>query len=252
MRSIRASSRVGQPAGRNFRLASMVTGSGWAKCIIVLLWSPHSPRMHAAHLLLRRPCRYVFCSILHCDKHPEVPLRNIKRSTEQFLAESGLNFTVFRLCGFMQVRRIAPLACAAWLLCVELLRGTFAGLATFAGQAVDGCDVEMPPAFCCAASPLLFDPLLLPTGPLCCLQAIIGNYAVPILEEKAVWGTNDETRTAYLDSQASRADSRQHDGGSKQQQEGRQEGGQEGARAGSVADCAMILVSSAHHLTLSH
>ena len=32
------------------------------------------------------------------------------------------------------------------------------------------------------------------------LQAIIGNYAVPILEEKQVWGTNDQTRTAYLDS----------------------------------------------------
>lgn len=33
------------------------------------------------------------------------------------------------------------------------------------------------------------------------LQAVIGNYAVPILEERGVWGTNDETRTAYLDSQ---------------------------------------------------
>lgn len=32
-------------------------------------------------------------------------------------------------------------------------------------------------------------------------QAVIGNYAVPILEDKTVWGTNDETRTAYLDSQ---------------------------------------------------
>ena len=32
-------------------------------------------------------------------------------------------------------------------------------------------------------------------------QAVIGNYAVPILEDKSVWGTNDETRTAYLDSQ---------------------------------------------------
>ena len=31
------------------------------------------------------------------------------------------------------------------------------------------------------------------------MQAIIGNYAVPILEEKAVWGTDDETRTAYMD-----------------------------------------------------
>ena len=33
------------------------------------------------------------------------------------------------------------------------------------------------------------------------VQAIIGNYAVPILEDKQVWGTSDETRTAYLDSQ---------------------------------------------------
>lgn len=77
--------------------------------------------------------RYIFCSILHCDKHPEVPLMNIKHCTEQYLAASGLNYTVFRLCGFM--------------------------------------------------------------------QAIIGNYAVPILEEKAVWGTTDQTRTAYMDTQ---------------------------------------------------
>lgn len=33
------------------------------------------------------------------------------------------------------------------------------------------------------------------------LQAIIGNYAVPVLEEKQVWGTSDQTKTAYLDSQ---------------------------------------------------
>lgn len=33
------------------------------------------------------------------------------------------------------------------------------------------------------------------------LQAIIGNYAVPILEDKQVWGTSDDTCTAYLDSQ---------------------------------------------------
>jgi hypothetical protein len=32
------------------------------------------------------------------------------------------------------------------------------------------------------------------------LQALIGNYAVPILEEKQVWGTTDNTKTAYLDS----------------------------------------------------
>lgn len=33
------------------------------------------------------------------------------------------------------------------------------------------------------------------------LQAIIGNYAVPILEDRQVWGTTDDTRTAYLDTQ---------------------------------------------------
>lgn len=32
-------------------------------------------------------------------------------------------------------------------------------------------------------------------------QALIGNYAVPILEDKPVWGTDDETRTAYMDTQ---------------------------------------------------
>ncbi len=31
------------------------------------------------------------------------------------------------------------------------------------------------------------------------MQAIIGNYAVPILENRQVWGTSDETATAYLD-----------------------------------------------------
>lgn len=76
--------------------------------------------------------RYVFFSIHDCDKYPDVPLMNIKHCTEKFLAESGLNYTVFRLCGLM--------------------------------------------------------------------QGIIGNYAVPILEERTVVGTSDQTRTAYLDS----------------------------------------------------
>jgi len=75
--------------------------------------------------------RYMFCSIHDCDKYPNVPLMNIKHKTEQFLAESGLDFTVLRMCGFM--------------------------------------------------------------------QAVIGNYAVPVLEEQTVWGTSDTTRTAYLD-----------------------------------------------------
>lgn len=77
--------------------------------------------------------RYMFFSIHNCDKHPEVPLMQMKTCTEKYLADSGLNYTIFRLCGFM--------------------------------------------------------------------QAIIGNYAVPILEDKQVWGTSDDTRTAYLDSQ---------------------------------------------------
>ena len=80
--------------------------------------------------------RYVFFSIHNADRHPDVPLMQIKARTEEFLADSGLNFTILRLCGFM--------------------------------------------------------------------QAIIGNYAVPILEEKQVWGTSDATRTAYLDSQVRR------------------------------------------------
>ena len=32
----------------------------------------------------------------------------IKSCTEEFLQKSGLNFTIFRMCGFMQVR--GPLA----------------------------------------------------------------------------------------------------------------------------------------------
>jgi hypothetical protein len=33
------------------------------------------------------------------------------------------------------------------------------------------------------------------------MQAIIGNYAIPILEERSVWGSDDESRTAYVDTQ---------------------------------------------------
>jgi len=77
--------------------------------------------------------RYVFFSIDGCDKHPEVPLMDMKLCTEQYLAQLGMPYTVFRLCGFM--------------------------------------------------------------------QALISQYAVPILEEESVWGTDDQTKTAYLDSQ---------------------------------------------------
>jgi uncharacterized protein YbjT (DUF2867 family) len=46
--------------------------------------------------------RYIFFSILNAEKHPEVPLMEIKHCTELYLKESGLNYTIFQLCGFMQ------------------------------------------------------------------------------------------------------------------------------------------------------
>ncbi|CAI0469125.1 unnamed protein product [Linum tenue] len=47
--------------------------------------------------------KYVFYSIHNCDKHPEVPLMEIKYCTEKFLKDSGLPHITIRLCGFMQV-----------------------------------------------------------------------------------------------------------------------------------------------------
>ncbi|MDH6061036.1 SDR family oxidoreductase [Chrysosporum bergii ANA360D] len=46
--------------------------------------------------------RFIFFSILDADKYPQVPLMEIKRCTEAFLADSGLNYTILRLAGFMQ------------------------------------------------------------------------------------------------------------------------------------------------------
>ncbi|CAL5377961.1 unnamed protein product [Camellia sinensis] len=77
--------------------------------------------------------KFVFYSIHNCDKHPEVPLMEIKYCTEKFLKDSGINHIIIRLCGFM--------------------------------------------------------------------QGLIGQYAVPILEEKSVWGTDAPTRIAYMDTQ---------------------------------------------------
>ncbi len=46
--------------------------------------------------------RFIFFSILDAQKYPNVPLMEIKRCTELFLDEAGLNYTILRPCGFMQ------------------------------------------------------------------------------------------------------------------------------------------------------
>jgi uncharacterized protein YbjT (DUF2867 family) len=46
--------------------------------------------------------RYIFFSFLDAEKYPQVPLLDIKRCTELFLAESGLKYTILKPCGFMQ------------------------------------------------------------------------------------------------------------------------------------------------------
>jgi len=46
--------------------------------------------------------RFIFFSFLDAEKHRPVPLLEIKRCTELFLAESGLKYTILRPCGFLQ------------------------------------------------------------------------------------------------------------------------------------------------------
>jgi uncharacterized protein YbjT (DUF2867 family) len=46
--------------------------------------------------------RYVFFSILNAEQFDNVPLMNIKYCTEKFLEESGLDYTILKLAGFMQ------------------------------------------------------------------------------------------------------------------------------------------------------
>jgi uncharacterized protein YbjT (DUF2867 family) len=77
--------------------------------------------------------RFIFISILDAEKYPTVPLMDIKHCTEKFLAESGLNYTILRPCGF--------------------------------------------------------------------LQGLIGQYAIPILENQSVWVTGEAAPTAYMDTQ---------------------------------------------------
>lgn len=77
--------------------------------------------------------RYIFFSIVDCDKAPEVPLMEIKHCTELYLKQVGLQYTILRTCGFM--------------------------------------------------------------------QALIQQYAVPMLEGEEVYGTQDNARIAYLSTQ---------------------------------------------------
>lgn len=46
--------------------------------------------------------RFIFFSIMGAEKYAHVPLMEIKQCTELFLAESGLNYTILRPCGFFQ------------------------------------------------------------------------------------------------------------------------------------------------------
>jgi len=75
--------------------------------------------------------RYIFFSILFAENYPNVPLMEIKYYTEKFLAETDLDYTILKPCGFM--------------------------------------------------------------------QGLIGQYAIPILENQGVWITGESTPVAYMD-----------------------------------------------------
>lgn len=53
-------------------------------------------------LVAKRVERFIFFSFLNAEKYPQVPLLEIKRCTELFIAESGLKYTILKPCGFLQ------------------------------------------------------------------------------------------------------------------------------------------------------
>lgn len=75
----------------------------------------------------------IFFSIMGAQDYPHVPLMQIKHCTEDFLRESGLNYTILRPCGFF--------------------------------------------------------------------QGLIGQYAIPILENQSIWVLGESTAIAYMDTQ---------------------------------------------------
>lgn len=46
--------------------------------------------------------RYIFFSIFNSYKYPQIPLMRLKFQIEQELINSGINYTIFSLCGFFQ------------------------------------------------------------------------------------------------------------------------------------------------------
>ena len=45
---------------------------------------------------------FIFTSILQCDQYPQIKLMQVKREIEQAVADSGLNYVIFRPGAFMQ------------------------------------------------------------------------------------------------------------------------------------------------------